>query len=263
MDSVLTKLFDVSKGSIGGNGMRIPFIRTVLLGIALTAFPTFASAADAPRKEQVDLLLVLAADVSESVNETKFRLQRDGYAAALVDPRVLRAARSGPYRRIAVAYVEWAGLTQQKTVIDWTIIDGLDAARRFSMKLLKEPRPFQGYTAIGDAVEFSLRLMMSSPYEAERKTIDISGDGTNNKGSEVNTARDVAVLAGVVVNGLVILSAVPHPAYPEHTHPKGGLEEYYRRNVIGGPGSFVGAADDYKSFGTAILRKMIAEIAMR
>ena len=244
--------------------MRIFSLPKVLLAIAFVAISTFAPAAETSTKEEVDLLLVLAADVSQSVDERKFRLQRDGYAAALIDRRVLQAINSGPYRRIAVTYVEWAGLEQQMIVVKWTIIDGLDSARRFSMNLVKEPRPFlQGRTAIGDAIGFSLRTLFEAPYRAERMTIDVSGDGTNNKGSEVNAARDVAVLAGVIINGLVILSPVPHPGYPQHTHPPGGLEAYFHRNVAGGPGAFVSVAEDYESFGAAIKKKMIAEIASR
>ena len=243
--------------------MRIPFIVATFLGIALTLIPSAAPASEAPIKEKVDLLLVLAADVSGSIDPEKFQLQRRGYADALVDPRVLRAIRSGPYGRIAVAYVEWSGLNEQKVVVNWTIIDGLHAAQRFSEQLGEIPRPYYGATAIGAAIEFSVRLLHKAPYSSERMTIDISGDGTSNDGRDERMARDDAIREGIVINGMPILTMFSLPEHLKHTNPPGGLEAYYRVNVRGGPGSFVVVARDYQSFAAAVVKKMIAEIAMR
>lgn len=213
--------------------------------------------------ERVDLALVLAADTSRSVTEDKFRLQRQGYAAAISDPRVIAAIRSGPRRRIAVAYVEWAGATDQQVVIGWTVIDGSAAAHAFGSRLKEAPRAFSGHTAIGAAIDFAVALLAKAPYFAERQTIDVSGDGTSNSGRSVMSARDAAVAQGITINGLVILSENPAPWYrnPLHTHPPGGLAKYYRAHVIGGLGAFVMVAKDFDSFGDAIVKKMIAEVA--
>jgi hypothetical protein len=155
----------------------------------LAALIAFAPAARAA--EPVDLLLVLAADVSRSVDATKFQLQHDGYAAAIANPRVLDAIRSGRNGKIAVAFVEWSGFGNQKVVIDWTAIDGPKAAQDFGTRLLESPLPWN----------------------------------------------------------------------PEHTNPPGGLANYYRNNVTGGPGSFVLEAKNFNSFGEAIIKKLVAEIA--
>jgi hypothetical protein len=206
-------------------------------------------------------LLVLAADVSRSVDPPKFQLQREGYAAAIADPRVLEAITAGRNRRIAVAYVEWSGLTSQRVVIDWMIVDGAEAARKFGDQLLELPRSFAERTSISGGIDFSMALLARSPYQSARRTIDVSGDGTNNSGRDVTLARDEAVAKGVTINGLVILSDRPMAWNPEHTNPPGGLANYYRNNVIGGPGAFVIVAENFNSFGQAIVKKLIAEIA--
>jgi hypothetical protein len=211
--------------------------------------------------ERVDLLLVLAADVSRSVTPDKFKLQREGYAAAIADRRVLEAISAGRNRRIAVLFLEWSGFGNTKVVADWTIIDGPEAAREFGDRLLEEPRSFAGRTSISTGIEFAMAQIARAPFFAERHTIDVSGDGTNNSGRDVTVARDEALRLGIAINGLVILSETPLIWNPEHTHPPGGLAKYYRDNVIGGPGSFVIEAKDFNSFGQAIVKKMIAEIA--
>jgi hypothetical protein len=211
--------------------------------------------------ERVDLLLVLAADVSRSVDARKFQLQREGYAAALADPRVLKAITSGPNGRIAVCLIEWSGMTSQKVVIDWTMIDGRKAAQQFGDRLLETPRSFADRTSISNGISFALAQFPRAPFETRRRTIDVSGDGTNNSGADVHQARDDAVNAGVTINGLAILSDHPLPWNPEHTNPPGGLAHYYRENVMGGPGAFVMEAKDFDSFGQAIINKLIAEVA--
>lgn len=226
----------------------------VLIALSLVSFKALAA-------EQVDLLLVLAADVSRSVDAKKFQLQREGYAAALSDPRVLDAIKSGANGRIAVCLVEWSGMASQKVVIDWTLIDGPKAAQQFGDRLLETQRSFADRTSISAGIDAALAQFPRAPFEARRRTIDVSGDGTNNSGSDVRQARDEALKQGVTINGLVILSEQPLPWNPEHTNPPGGLAHYYRENVIGGPGAFVMEAKDFNSFGQAIIGKLIAEIA--
>src|SRR5881394_1713674 len=232
-------------------------VRTTLGLIA--AFLVLSGAARAA--EQVDLLLVLASDVSRSVDTRKFELQRQGYAAALSNPRVVEAIRSGPHGRIAICFIEWSGATSQKLVIDWTVVSDLASARKSGDQLLELPRSFADRTSISAGLEFSMSLLEQAPFQAPRRTIDVSGDGTNNSGRDIASVRDQVLARGVTINGLVILSDTPLPWNPEHTNPPGGLDEYYRRNVTGGPGSFVMVADSHNSFGQAIVKKMIAEIA--
>jgi uncharacterized protein DUF1194 len=233
---------------------RIAFALTALIAASLATAPA--------RAQQVDLLLVLAADVSRSVDHQKFELQRQGYAAAVSNPQVLDAIRSGINGKIALNFLEWSGVGAQKVVIDWTIIDSPETARRFGDQMVEAPRSFADRTSISGGIEFAMEQLKRAPFQAPRRTIDISGDGTNNAGRDVRLARDEAVAQGVTINGLVILSQSQVPWNPEHTNPPGGLENYYRENVVGGPGSFVVAADGFEAFGKAIIKKMIAEIAL-
>jgi len=233
-------------------------LRTIL-GVATLVL---AMAGVARAAEQVDLLLVLASDVSRSVDTRKFELQRQGYAAALSNPRVIEAIKSGPHGRIAICFVEWSGATSQKLVIDWTIVSDLASARKIGDQMLELPRSFADRTSISGAIEFAMAQFARAPFESVRRTIDVSGDGTNNAGRDVTLARDEAVAKGVTINGLVILSATPLPWNPDHTNPPGGLDNYYRTNVVGGPGAFVLVAKDFSSFGEAIIEKMIAEVAL-
>ena len=235
--------------------------RTLVLLCALIAGSVGIRNASAQSAQQVDLLLVLAADVSRSVDHQKFMLQREGYAAAVSDSRVLDAIRSGPHGKIAITFVEWSGYGAQKVVVDWAVVDGAPAARRFGDQLVEAPRSFADRTSISGGIDFAATLFEKAPFTTTRKTIDVSGDGTNNAGRDVRIARDEAVAKGITINGLVILSESKVPWNPEHTNPPGGLEKYYRDNVMGGPGSFVVAAEGFESFGRAIVRKMIAEIA--
>jgi hypothetical protein len=213
------------------------------------------------RAQDVDLLLVLASDVSRSVDTRKFQLQREGYAAALSNRRVVEAIQSGPHGKIAICFVEWSGATTVKLVIDWTIVGDAASARKIGDQMLELPRSFADRTSISAGLEFAFAQLERSPFKAARRTIDVSGDGTNNSGRDIASVRDEVTAKGVTVNGLVILSDSPLPWNPEHTNPPGGLGEYYRRNVIGGPGAFVMVAENHDSFGQAIVKKMIAEIA--
>ena len=229
--------------------------------LALAAF-LWLSPAVGFAAEEVDLLLVLASDVSRSVDHPKFLLQREGYAAAISDPQVLDAIKSGPHQRIALCFVEWSGFGAQKLVIDWSLIDGPDAARKFGDQLLELPRSFADRTSISGGIEFAAAQLERAPFAGARRTIDVSGDGTNNAGRDVKLARDEVIAKGIVINGLVILSDRPVPWNAEHTNPPGGLEKYYQDNVVGGPGAFVLVAENFNSFGRAIIKKLIAEIAL-
>jgi len=230
------------------------FLLSIFAGLALA--PPAARAGD-----DVDLLLVLAADVSRSIDTEKFQLQRDGYAAAISDSRVLDTIRSGNNGRIGLTFVEWSGIGAQRVVIDWTAVGDAAAARDFGDRLLETPRSFADRTSISGAIEFAMDRLAKAPFNCVRRTIDISGDGTNNAGRDVAALRDEAVAKGVTINGLVILSDTPLAWNPDHTNPPGGLDNYYRNNVIGGPGAFVMVAQNFKSFGQAIIAKMIAEVA--
>ena len=213
--------------------------------------------------EPADLLLVLAADVSRSVDDQKFQLQREGYARAMADPRVIEAIRSGPNRRIAVSFVEWSGYGSQQLVLDWTPIGDFESARKFGERIRAAPRAFANRTSISGGIDFAVAQIRRANYSAPRRVIDLSGDGTNNAGRDVKEARDGAVAKGIAINGLVILSERPMPWNPEHTNPAGGLAHYYRENVIGGSGAFVMVAKDFGSFGHALTSKLVAEIAQR
>ncbi len=235
--------------------LRSRLLATALLAAALLV-PAAASAAEA-----VDLLLVFAVDVSRSIDQDKFQLQRDGYATAMTNPRVLEAIRSGPHHRIAVSFVEWSGIGAQKVVVDWTIIQDAASAQQFASALAEAPRSFQDRTSISGAIEFSMAQLDKASFDAPRRTIDVSGDGANNAGRDIRLARDEALAKGVTINGLVILSDHPLSWNVEHTNPPGGLAKYYETNVIGGPGAFVMVAQNFNSFGQAIINKMVAEIA--
>src|ERR1700730_785208 len=235
-------------------------MRRAIRFLCVAAIAT-AVAAPAVPAEAVDLLLVFAADVSRSIDQDKFQLQRDGYAAAITNPRVLEAIRSGPHHRIAVSFIEWSGIGAQRVLIDWTLIQDAASAKQFVSALAELPRSFQDRTSISGAIDFAMAYLEKAPFEPSRRTIDVSGDGTNNAGRDVRIARDEALAKGVTINGLVILSDHPLSWNAEHTNPPGGLDKYYETNVIGGPGAFVMVAEDFNSFGQAIINKMIAEIA--
>jgi hypothetical protein len=239
------------------------WIASVVAALIAATGVLCASGAARAEGERVDLLLVLAADVSRSVNEQKFKLQREGYAAALVDPRVLRAIADGPLGRIAIIFVEWGSEFEQKVIVNWMAIAGERDAREMSGRILGAERPFWGRTSISAAIDTGLRLLADSPFKADRQVIDVSGDGTNNSGRDVTVARDIAVEQGVTINGLVILSETPLATNPTHTHPPGGLTAYYENNVIGGPGAFVVEAAGFEAFGQSIINKLVKEIAER
>lgn len=211
--------------------------------------------------EPVDMLLVLAADVSRSVTEPKFRLQREGAAAAITHPDVVRAITAGPHRRIAICFVEWASANMQNVVIDWTVIGDGASARRFGDRLIETPRSFAGSTSISAAIDFAVRQFERAPFDSDRRVIDVSGDGNNIAGRLVSDARDDAVSKNITINALVILTPIEEAFRPEHTNPPGGLEKYFQDNVIGGPGAFTIVAENHGAFGRSMTKKLIQEIA--
>jgi hypothetical protein len=234
---------------------------------AFAALIIFAlGAAPMRADEAVDAAIVLAADVSRSIDDDEFDLQRRGYAAAVVSDKLMEAIHAGPHGAIALAYVEWAGEGEQMTVVDWTVLRAPADAAKFAAALSAAPRSFVGRTAIGTALDFAMGLFAEGGIAADRKVIDVSGDGTSNQGRAAAEARDAAVKAGAVVNGLSIFNrraAAAGGYLALHTNPPGGLAQYYRDNVIGGPGAFVLPIDDFGNFGDAMIRKLTAEIASR
>ena len=211
--------------------------------------------------ETVDLRLVLAADVSISVDDEEFRLQREGYATAITSVPVLQAIQAGPHRAIAVTFIEWSGPFKQRVVVDWTVIRDGEMATVFANTLRTAPRSFADATAIGSAIDFAMRHFDRSGVESDRRIIDVSGDGDSNSGRPVEYARDDAVKAKVTINGLAIVNEHPLPGFIGHIQPVGGIGHYYRTRVAGGPGSFVFQIDSFDGFAEAIARKLVAEIA--
>jgi hypothetical protein len=223
-----------------------------LLMARVSILVALAATICAPARAQtaVDLQLVLAVDVSGSVNQTRFELQRDGYVAAFRNARVLETIRSGPHQAIAVTMVQWTGPALQVHVVPWMRVGDAGSAEAFAAAVAAAPRQlFGGGTSISGAIDYAVTLFRESRFRATRRVIDISGDGSNNRGRLVNLARDEAVAAEIGINGLPILALEPD------------LDGYYERNVIGGPGAFVIAAKDYDAFAGAILKKLITEIA--
>ncbi|SHK14120.1 Protein of unknown function [Roseomonas rosea] len=214
-------------------------------------------AAPARAEGAVDLLLVLAVDVSRSIDDDEARLQREGYRSAITDPRVLEAIRSGMMGAIAVAYVEWAGSDYQRLVIPWTHIGNQAEAQEWAAMLERAPRVALSWTSISGGLDFSMRTLSESPFEGTRRVIDVSGDGVNNSGLPVEQVRDRVVAEGVTINGLPIMNDRPTFGRPSPVP----LDHYYRDSVIGGDGAFLIAAEDFESFGNAVRRKLVREIA--
>jgi len=245
-------------GAAAEHGSNVMHALRTLVVVGLIAIvgwtPTYAA-------EHVDLLLVLVADISRSMDEVKFQLQRSGYVAAFSDSRVIEAIRSGPNGRIAVAFVEWSGPLSQRIVIDWMLISDNKTARLFGDHLVEASRAFADSTSISAGIDFAMAQLDQAPYETRRRVIDVSGDGDNNSGRDVTMARDEAIAKGVTINGLVILTETPTGGNSYHTNPPSGLANYYRNNVIGGPGAFVMVAENFNSFSDVLVKKLIAEIA--
>jgi hypothetical protein len=211
--------------------------------------------------EDVDVALVLVTDVSRSIDDSEFKLEKDGYATAFTSQAVLDAIKGGTVGAIAVAYVEFASGFEIRTVLDWTVIHDKASAQDFVDHLTAAPRSFWGRTAISAGVDRGIQLLAESGFNATRRVIDVCGDGTNNAGREVAEARDDALKAGITINGLEIINDHPVSWTFAHVQPPGGLANYYRENVTGGPGSFVLEVHDFTTFGEAMTRKLVTEIA--
>jgi len=226
-------------------------------GAAAATLGTAARFAPARAEEPVDVLLVLAVDVSRSVDEDEARLQREGYRNAVSDPLVVEAIRGGMIGAIGIAYVEWAGAEYQRLVLPWTRIGTPADAFSWASRLDEAPRASLSWTSISGALDYSHRVLADAPFEGTRRVIDVSGDGVNNSGGPVEAARDKVLAEGVTINGLPIMNDRPTfgrlPPVP--------LDEYFRESVVGGPGAFVIPAEDFQAFGQAVKRKLIREIA--
>jgi hypothetical protein len=239
-------------------------MRLVRLGILVTLLAMALDTAPLHAQQRVDVALVLAADVSRSITTDEFQLQRQGYAKAIADPDVVRAIQAGTNRAIALTFVEWAGSDEQQVVVDWQIIKDPASAQAFTDTLLAAPRAFFGRTSISAALDFAMARLKVSGVKAERQVIDVSGDGTNNAGRSLNDARAEALASGVTINGLAILNESANIfGFSGHTQPPGGLPKWYHDNVTGGPGSFLLTVEDFESFGEAMTKKLLNEIAAK
>jgi hypothetical protein len=225
-----------------------PGFHTIRLAVALLLACSACTSVLA--QTPVDLQLVLAVDASGSVDQWRFELQQRGYVAAFREPRVLRAIQSGAMQAIAVTMVQWTGPALQMQVLPWTLINDVATAHAFAAAIAATPRQlFSGGTSISGAIDYAVPLMSESQFKGARRVIDVSGDGVNNRGRSAASARDDAVRAGIIINGLPILALEPD------------LDRYFSDHVIGGPGAFAIAAKSYDTFAEAILKKLIREMA--
>jgi hypothetical protein len=207
-------------------------------------------------KTTVDLALVLAVDVSLSIGEGEAGLQRVGYVHALRDKKVIDAIHSGPVGKIAITYVEWSSPYHQTVVVPWRIVSDEKSAKALADELDRAPIKSGSTTSISGAIDFCLKLLKKTSYEATRLVLDISGDGYSDYGRPVTTARDEAVKQGITINGLAVMNEDPkkNAAPPD-------LDIYFRDNVIGGPGSFYMVARNLDGFSKSVLHKLVLEIA--
>lgn len=229
-----------------------------LAALAWALAPEAASAAPAQKADNVvDVQLVLAVDISYSMDPDEQALQRDGYAAALISNEFLDALKLGPNGRILVTYVEWAGESEQRVILPWQIVDGPASAKTLSDAILATPLRRAYRTSISGALLFTAKLFKDSGYRGLRNVIDVSGDGVNNQGPPVTRVRDEVVSRGVTINGLPLLlkrgtnSAMDVPE----------LDLYYEDCVIGGAGAFVIPVRSREEFARAIKTKLVLEVA--
>jgi hypothetical protein len=215
--------------------------------------------ADTKDHVSVDIELVIAVDVSYSMDLDELAVQREGYAQAIVSKEFLQALKTGPNRKLALTYFEWSASSDQKIVIPWRLIDGPEAADAVAAEIMNTPVRRGSRTSISGAINFAMPLFDENPYQGLRRVIDISGDGPNNNGVPVAGARAAALEKGTTINGLPIM--VKEPSYS--TMDIDDLDLYYEDCVIGGPGSFVVAIKDRDKFKEAIRSKLILEVAGR
>ena len=225
--------------------------------VCLAAFVMLPGRGPARAETEVDLALVIAVDVSYSMDPDEQALQREGFAEAFRSSLVQDAIRKGMIGRIAVTYMEWAGAFDQKVVVPWTLLDGSESILAFADRVSSTPLRRAQRTSISGAIDFGMKLLAESGVQATRQVIDVSGDGPNNQGRPVTSARDDAVAKGVTVNGLpVMLKAPGYFDIPD-------LDRYYRDCVIGGQGAFMIPARDRDQFQQAIKTKILLEVAGR
>lgn len=243
-----------------GRSVRVGFLLVlVALACGRLASAQNREAADPFPKSgpDVDVALVLAVDISFSMDMDELTLQREGYIQALTSPIVLDVIRKGMVGKVAVTYVEWAGVNTRHLIADWSIIEDAASAEAFVQKLRAAPIRRARRTSITTAIEFGMERLIQAPVRPIRRVIDISGDGPNNEGGFVTRARDVAVEAGVTINGLPILLKRPFAS----SFDMDGLDEYYRDCVIGGPGAFMVVITEREQFAPAIKQKILRELA--
>jgi hypothetical protein len=207
----------------------------------------------------VDIELVIAVDVSYSMDPDELAVQREGYAQAIVSKEFQQALKVGPNGKVAVTYFEWSASSEQKIIVPWRLIDGQESADAVAAEIMKAPVDRLSRTSISGTIRFALPLFEQSPYHGLRRVIDISGDGPNNSGSPVTGARDAALEKGITINGLPIM--VKEPSYSSLDIDN--LDLYYEDCVIGGPGSFVVSIKDRDKFKEAIRTKLLLEVAGR
>jgi len=230
---------------------------TVLAAPGPKLQPEHAAEKDAPNA--VDVELIIAVDVSYSMDMDELAIQREGYAQAIMSKEFLQALKAGPNGKVAVTYFEWAASSDQKIIIPWRLIDGPETADAVAAEIMKTPVRRASRTSISGAIYFAMPLFDEDPYHGLRRVIDISGDGPNNNGAPVTGARDEALSKGIVINGLPIM--VKEPSYS--TMDIDNLDWYYEDCVIGGPGSFVVPIKDREKFKEAIRTKLLLEVAGR
>ena len=233
-------------------------VRAVFAALALAS--ALVSAARAAT--DVDLELVLAVDVSWSMDPEEQRLQRDGYVEAFRDPQIVKAIQSGPLGRIAVTFFEWAGPDIHFMVVPWTLIDGQSAAADLAMTLSQRQISRHRMTSISSALQYAMRQLDASPFRGNRRVIDVSGDGPNNAGvSPVTNVRDEVLARGIVINGLPIMLKIGQAGNYGWGQDLVDLDAYYAHCVIGGPGSFVIPIRAREEFATATRQKLLQEIS--
>ena len=226
--------------------------------LALFALLFLALPAAAQDRKEVDMSLVMAIDISGSIDPDEARLQRQGYVEAFTDPVIIKAILGGNHGRIAVAYFEWSDAWVQKLLIDWTLLDSEAAIKDFAARLAAAPISIARRTSISGAIRYAIPLFGRSPYETERKVLDISGDGSNNDGGLVTDLRHDALKERIVINGLPIMNDRPNPfGFPSETD----LDKYYLHCVTGGPRSFVEVAVSFEDFPRAVRKKLLQEVA--
>ncbi|HUC18591.1 MAG TPA: DUF1194 domain-containing protein [Acetobacteraceae bacterium] len=244
--------------------MRAPgaLLASLLLSIGvIPGAPTAAHAAPAART--VDVALVLVTDVSRSITDSEFSLEKNGYATAITSPEVLSAIHHGANGAIAITYVEFSGADQVGTVVGWEVVRDAASAKKFAADILSRPRSSYGRTAVGAGIDAAVQDIAESGFNAERRVIDVCGDGNSNDGMPLADARAEALKAGITINGLAIVHENPPPWLAPHVDPPGGIVKYYQDHVIAGPGSFVMNVRADQDFVAAMTRKFVLEIAGR